>query len=53
MKFEGGAIHDDGVTGIVSAVKSDDIVGIAGKEVCDLSFAFVAPLGADDCGDFR
>ena len=53
MKFEGGAIHDDGVAGIVAAVKPDDIVGIAGKEVSNLSFAFVAPLSADNCSDFR
>jgi hypothetical protein len=53
MKFESIAIHDNGMAGVVAAVKTDHVVGFAGKEIGDFSLAFVTPLGADDCSDFR
>ena len=53
MKFEGYTIDDYGMAGVITTVKTDHVVGFASKEIGDLSFAFVAPLGADDCSDFR
>ena len=53
MKLEGVAINDDGVAGIVSTVETDHVIGFTGKEISDLSFAFVAPLGANNYSDFR
>jgi hypothetical protein len=43
------AIDDQGMTGIVAALKTHDDVGIVGKKVDDFAFAFVAPLSAYDC----
>ena len=53
MKFKSNTINDNGVTGVVTAVKSDNVVGFSGKEIGNLSFAFVAPLGADNDSDVR
>ena len=53
MKFEGVAIDNDGMAGVVAAVKTDHVVRFAGKEIGNLSLALVTPLGADDCGYFR
>ena len=41
--------HDQRVTGIMSALKSDDDIGALGEPVDDLSLALVTPLGADHC----
>jgi hypothetical protein len=43
------AVHDKSMAGVVAALEADDDVGLVGEEVDDLAFAFVAPLGADDC----
>jgi hypothetical protein len=43
------AIDDQGMAGIVAALKADHHVGPLGEPVDDLAFSFVAPLGADDC----
>ena len=38
---------NDGVPGVVAALAADDDVRLAGEDVDDFAFAFVAPLGAD------
>jgi hypothetical protein len=43
------AVNDEGVARVVAALEADDDVGIVGEEIDDLSFAFVSPLGADNC----
>ena len=43
----GGAVDDEGVAGIVTALEADDDVGLLGQPIDDLALAFVAPLGAD------
>ncbi len=40
----------DGVAGVVAALRADDDVGLLGEDVDDLSFSFIAPLGADENG---
>ncbi len=45
----GLALDDERVTGIVTALEAYHHVGAARQPVDDLSLAFVAPLGADDC----
>ena len=50
MELEGAVIVDDGVPGVVAALEPDDHVRLLRQEVGDLSFAFVAPLRADDGG---
>ena len=43
---------DDGVTGVVATLISNDDVRILGKQVCNLAFALITPLRADHdrCG---
>ena len=53
MELKGLAIYNDGVSGVVTAVKTDHIVRISSKEISYLSFAFIAPLGANDYSDIR
>jgi hypothetical protein len=36
------------VTGIVTALKTDDAASAIGQPIDQLAFAFVAPLGTDD-----
>ncbi len=50
----GLAAGDDGVTGIVSALGTDDDIGFGRQIVYDFPFSFIAPLGADDhcCSHF-
>ena len=43
------AVHHESMTGVIPALEADDDVGVLGEEIDDLTFAFVAPLGADDC----
>ena len=38
---------NDGVAGVVAALAAHDDVGVPGKDVDDLAFAFIAPLRAD------
>ena len=37
----------NGVTGIVSALETDDHIDILGQNVNEFTFAFIAPLGTD------
>ena len=39
-----------GMPGVGPAAIADDDVGVLGEEIDDLSFAFIAPLQADDAG---
>ena len=41
------AIDDNGVSGIVSALETDDHIYMSSKQVNDFSFAFISPLGTD------
>ena len=50
MELEGALPVDDGMAGVVAALEPDDHVRLLRQEVGDLSFAFVAPLRADDGG---
>ena len=43
------AVDDQRMAGVITALKADDNVRVVGEEIDDLAFAFVAPLGADDC----
>jgi hypothetical protein len=40
------------VAGVVAALEADDDIGVAGKQIDDLAFTLVAPLGTDDCDVF-
>jgi hypothetical protein len=42
------AADDQGMAGIVSALKAHHSLGMVGQPIDDLALAFVAPLGADD-----
>jgi hypothetical protein len=42
------AIDDQGVPGIVAALKANHALGAFGQPVDQLAFAFIAPLGAHD-----
>ena len=41
------AAMDDGVAGVIPALAADDDVRLGGEDIDDLSFAFIAPLRAD------
>jgi len=53
MEFESNTVDNDGVASIVAAVEADHVVRFTGKEIGDLSFALVTPLGADNCSYVR
>jgi hypothetical protein len=42
-----------GMAGVVSALVARNDLEALGKQIDDLAFSFVAPLGADDCNHFR
>ena len=46
-KLVGDAVDDQRVAGIVAALEADHDIGLLGQPVDDLTFALVAPLGAD------
>ena len=45
-KLVGCVLNDDCVTGIVSTLITDHRIRTFGEVICNLSFSFVAPLGA-------
>ena len=47
MQLPLNSVADNGVAGVVAALKTDDGIGLLSEKVGDLSFSFVAPLGAD------
>ena len=44
----GFALDDEGVAGVMTALKTRDDIGLLGEPVDDLAFSLVAPLSADD-----
>ena len=46
-EFVGRAVNDEGVAGIVAALKAHHDIGLLREPVDDLAFALVAPLGSD------
>jgi hypothetical protein len=53
MKLKSVSVDNYRMSGVVSPVKTDHVVGFASKEIGNFSFTFVAPLGADNSGDLR
>ena len=51
MKGEFAIVVLDGVTGIASSLEPDDDVGFLRKHIRDLTFSFIAPVGAYDSFD--
>ena len=51
MQFVGLITHDQRVASVVSSLIPHDIISVAREKVRDFSFAFVAPLGANDNGE--
>ena len=51
MKGEFAIVVLDGMTGIASSLEPDDDVGFLRKHIRDLSFSFIAPVGAYDSFD--
>ena len=51
MELVGLAAAHDGVTGVVAARGAHDDIRLFGHDVYNFAFSFVAPLGADKCGD--
>ena len=48
VELENLVSDDDGVSGIVAALETDDEIRLLVEIVDDLSFTFVSPLGPDD-----
>src|SRR4030095_8347803 len=42
-------VNDQRVAGVITALEAHNNVRLAGEQVDYFPFAFVAPLGADDC----
>ncbi len=42
-------VHHKSMTGVIATLEANDDVSVLGEEIDDLTFAFVSPLGADDC----
>jgi hypothetical protein len=42
---------DDCMARVVAPLKTDDHIGLLGQIINNASFAFIAPLGAHNCGD--
>jgi len=42
------ALDDQRMAGVMAALETDDARCMIGQPVDDLTFAFIAPLGADD-----
>ena len=51
VEFEDSVLVDNGMAGIVTALKADDKVGLLGKEVNNASLAFISPLSTDNRRD--
>ena len=48
MKSEFAIVVLDGVTGIASSLEPNDDIGFLRKHIRDLTFSFIAPVGAYD-----
>ena len=42
-------VDDQGMARVVATLKAHNNICLAGEEVDDLAFTFIAPLGPDDC----
>ena len=42
------SVDDEGVAGIIAALKSDYDIRVLGEEVDDLTLALISPLSSDD-----
>ncbi len=42
------AVHDNGMAGVVAALKADHVIDLPRQQINDLPFSLVAPLDADD-----
>ena len=40
-------VDDQGVSGIIAPLKTDNIIRITGQQINDFAFTFITPLGAD------
>lgn len=47
MELKGLVVYDDGVTRVNSALIANHYVCGATEEICNLPFAFIAPLGTN------
>ena len=52
MKYERLLADLNGVAGIMAALIPRDDIEVLGKQINNLAFAFIAPLGTDDYDDF-
>ncbi|GAA4871579.1 hypothetical protein GCM10023333_00500 [Ferrimonas pelagia] len=48
MQYGFLAIDHQSVTGIVTALVADHVMGLIGEKVNNFTFAFITPLGAQD-----
>jgi hypothetical protein len=53
MQFEGAAIIDNRMPGIVAAAIAYDHTSLAGQPVYNMAFALIAPLCADQSDDWH
>ena len=51
LELELAVLGDDGVAGVVAALRADDHIGLCREVVDDLALAFVSPLAADQDDD--
>ena len=52
MEYERLIADLNGVAGVVAALVTRDDIEVLGKQINNLAFAFIAPLGTDDYDDF-
>src|SRR4029434_5976424 len=43
------AVNDERMSRVIPALKPNYNIGFMGKQIDDFTFAFIAPLGADNC----
>ena len=48
LKLVGFVTYDDGVSGVVSAAKTNDQFGLPAQNIDKLSFSLVSPLSSDN-----
>ena len=48
VQCETTVLIDNRMTGVASALETDDDVRLLGQHVCNLTFTLVAPVGAND-----
>jgi hypothetical protein len=53
LQLEALAVDDEGVSGVVTTLVTNDKVLITGKEIREFALPFVTPLGSDDDGGWH